>query len=211
MHEEKDSSTQMPVTVFTLQSIYAQSDDDKLLFQLNSGRMDMLVHNQLFLMCYGNCDVMFASSSSLFEMMDVCILIVMTVWCAWTIHASTFSVCSNSLGIWLMLKLFAICESANVSLSNVFPSSSWFVFENCVGCRQMITQHLQSLNDRYSPLPSQLLLIILIKLLLPTCYSVDCLLSTNADSCTWPRAGENISQELQVHSCIHGQPHHGAI
>jgi hypothetical protein len=51
MHEEKDSSTQMPVTVFTLQSIYAQSDDDKLLFQLNSGRMDMLVHNQLFLMC----------------------------------------------------------------------------------------------------------------------------------------------------------------
>jgi len=45
MHEEKDSSTQMPVTVFTLQSIYAQSDDDKLLFQLNSGRMDMLAND----------------------------------------------------------------------------------------------------------------------------------------------------------------------
>lgn len=120
-------------------------------------------------------------------------------------------ICSNSLGIWLMLKLFAICESAKVSLSYVFTSSSWFVFENCVGCRQMITQHLQSLNDRYSPFPSQLLLIILMKLLLPTCYSVDCLLSMNADSCTWPRAGENISQELQVHSCVHGQPHHGAI
>jgi hypothetical protein len=43
MHEEKDSLTQMPVTVFTLQSIYAFSDDDKLLFQLNQGRMDMLV------------------------------------------------------------------------------------------------------------------------------------------------------------------------
>lgn len=79
MHEEKDSSTQMPVTVFTLQSIYAQSDDDKLLFQLNSGRMDMLVHTQLYLMCLGNCDVMFASSSSLFEMTDFCIPIVMMV------------------------------------------------------------------------------------------------------------------------------------
>ncbi|KAG0587308.1 hypothetical protein KC19_2G155100 [Ceratodon purpureus] len=42
MHEEKDSLTQMPVTVFTLQSIYASSDDDKLLFQLIQGRMDML-------------------------------------------------------------------------------------------------------------------------------------------------------------------------
>nr|XP_024401614.1 mitotic spindle checkpoint protein MAD1-like isoform X2 [Physcomitrium patens] len=42
MHEEKDSLTLMPVTVFTLQSIYAASDEDKLLFQLNQGRMDML-------------------------------------------------------------------------------------------------------------------------------------------------------------------------
>lgn len=47
MHEEKDSLTQMPVTVFTLQSIYASSDDDKLLFQLNQGRMDMLVTVEL--------------------------------------------------------------------------------------------------------------------------------------------------------------------
>ena len=47
MHEEKDSLTQMPVTVFTLESIYAASDDDKLLFQLNQGRMDMLVTIQL--------------------------------------------------------------------------------------------------------------------------------------------------------------------
>lgn len=66
----------------------------------------------------------FASSSSLFEMTDVCIPIVMTVWCARTIHASTLSVCSNSLSIQLMLKFFAICESAKVSLCYVFPSSS---------------------------------------------------------------------------------------
>lgn len=49
MHEEKDSLTLMPVTVFTLQSIYAASDEDKLLFQLNQGRMDMLVITETLL------------------------------------------------------------------------------------------------------------------------------------------------------------------
>jgi hypothetical protein len=43
MREEKDPSTGMPVTLFTLQSIYAQNADEELLFQLNSGRMDMVV------------------------------------------------------------------------------------------------------------------------------------------------------------------------
>jgi mitotic spindle assembly checkpoint protein MAD1 len=44
MREEKDPSTGMPVTLFTLQSIYAQNADEELLFQLNSGRMDMVAN-----------------------------------------------------------------------------------------------------------------------------------------------------------------------
>lgn len=53
MHEEKDSATGIPVNVFTLQSIYAQSDEEKLLFQLNSsGQMDMLVYIQLSLLVF---------------------------------------------------------------------------------------------------------------------------------------------------------------
>ena len=43
MSEEQEVSTGMTVTLFTLQSIYAQNEDETMEFQLESNRMNLRV------------------------------------------------------------------------------------------------------------------------------------------------------------------------
>ena len=47
MSEEQQVSTGMTVTLFTLQSIYAQNEDETMEFQLESNRMNLRVRRSM--------------------------------------------------------------------------------------------------------------------------------------------------------------------